>query len=123
MILSFSLFYLLSNTHLFFSTIFSFILHDFIVDSYTYRDKETRDKETGDREKGDREKVIGDKGTVDMKTGDIGTCDKEIWEKINRNTFSFTKNDHYVKNIFNEKILTKYLSTTRISNKHDFKHQ
>ena len=98
-------------------------MHDFIVDSYTYRDKETRDKETGDREKGDREKVIGDKGTVDMKTGDIGTCDKEIWEKINRNTFSFTKNDHYVKNIFNEKILTKYLSTTRISNKHDFKHQ
>ena len=80
------------------------------------KDKDTRDKETGDRETGD--KIIGDKGT-----GDMGTCDKEIWEKINKNTFSFTKNDHYVKNIFNEKILTKYLSTTRISNKHDFKHQ
>ena len=90
------------------------------------RDKETRDKETGDRETGDREtgnKVIGDKGTGDMRTGDMGTCDKEIREKINRNTFSFTKNDHYVKNIFNQKILTKCLSTTRISNKHDFKHQ
>jgi len=95
------------------------------------RDKETRDKETGDRETGDREtgdretgnKVIGGKGTGDIRTGDMGKCDKEIWEKISRNTFSFTENDHYDKNIFNQKILTKCLSTTRISNKHVFKHQ
>ena len=90
------------------------------------RDKETRDKETGDRKTGDREtenKVIGDKGSADMRTGDMGTCDEEIWEKINGNTFSFTENDHYDKNIFNQKILTKCLSTTRISNKHNFKHQ
>ena len=89
------------------------------------RDKETGDRETGDRETGDREtgnKVIGDEGAGDMSTGDIGTCDKEKWEKINY-TFSFTENDHYDKNIFNQKFLTKCLSTTRISNNHDFKHQ
>ena len=89
------------------------------------RDKEQRDKETGDRETGDREtgnKVIGDKGTGDMRTGDMGTCDKEKWEKINC-TFSFTENDHHDKSIFNQKILTKCLLTTRISNNHDFKLQ
>ena len=58
-----------------------------------------------------------------MGTCDMGTCDKEIWEKISRNTFSFTKNDHYDRNIFKNIFLSKCLSTTRISNKHVFKHQ
>ena len=52
----------------------------------------------------------------------MGTCDKEIWE-TNRKTFSFTKNDHYNKDIINKTFLTKCLLLTRISNIHDFKPQ